>query len=60
MRQGLLLSHNVATKRLNHLLAEDFHHMLTELDVDTGEAETLMQLAGVLAPAVRPLDSLLL
>jgi hypothetical protein len=28
------------------LLAEDFHHMLTELDVDTSEAETLMHLAG--------------
>ena len=27
-------------------LADDFHHMLTELDVDTAEAETLMQLAG--------------
>jgi hypothetical protein len=28
-------------------IAEDFHHMLTELDVDTAEAETLMHLAGV-------------
>ena len=39
----------VALTETPFLLAEDFHHMLTELDVDTAEAEALMHLAG--APA---------
>ena len=42
----LLTCSDAALTKTPFLLAEDFHHMLTELDVDTAEAETLMHLAG--------------